>query len=304
MLKAGWPAEIPALQISRMCASSLQAAHFASQAIASGDAEIVVACGVEMMGHEAIGSDALKPIDTIQCAQLIADHWNLTREEQDAFAAQSHLRMSKAQNSGAFNGELLPIAGVTRDMGVRPKTTAASLARLRSLKPGGTVTAATASQLSDGASALLMASDAACDKYGLTRRARVVSRAVVGSDPVMQLTGPIPATRKALALAGLTMDYMDAIEINEAFASVVLAWCKEMDVDPASPKLNPLGGAIAHGHPLGATGAILVTKMVHHLERTGGRYGLIVLCIGGGMSNAMIIERCQSYMNAPGASRL
>ena len=187
---------------------------------------------------------------------------------------------------------------------MRAKTTAASLKKLRSLKPGGTVTAATASQLSDGAAALLLASDAACDKYGLKRRARIVARAVVGSDPVMQLTGPIPATRKVLALAGLTMDYIDAVEINEAFASVVLAWCAEMNVAPTSPKLNPLGGAIAHGHPLGATGAILVTKMVHHLERTGGRYGLIVLCIGGGMSNAMIIEREQSFDGPPGASRM
>lgn len=313
LLKAGFPFEVPGVQLNRMCGSSQQAVHFASQAIASGDMDLVIASGIEMMSRVPMGSDwgglteefladfpfPLRPMGI--CAEDIAEEWNLSREALDAYSAESHQRAALATEAGAFKSQIMPmtvtVEGATKvvdyDEGFRKNIELEKMASLKTIfKENGRITAGNASQISDGAAALLLASEAAVARYGLKKRARIVARTVVGSDPRLTLTGPIPATQKILAKTGLSIGDMDVIEINEAFACVVLAWAKE--IQPNMSKVNANGGAIATGHPLGATGAILMTKMVHELERSGGRYGLQTMCIGHGMATATIIERVDS----------
>ena len=303
-LQAGFPASVPAVSINRMCGSSQQAVHFASQAILAGDADLILAGGTEMMSHQPLGADYPKswhpdlPYDLVHqgvSAEMMAEKWHLTRNEQDDFAYRSHEKAGLAMDAGIFEKEILPLTLpneqiFSADEGVRRPPNREKMSALKPVfNENGTVTAGNASQLSDGAAALLLASAAAVGRYNLMPRARVVARVVVGTDPVLMLDGPIPATKKILEQTGLTLDQIDVIEINEAFASVVLAWAKEFD--PDMDRVNPNGGAIAHGHPLGATGAILMTKLIHELERTGGRLGLQVMCIGHGMATATIIER-------------
>jgi acetyl-CoA acyltransferase len=304
VLKAGFPTHVPAVTLNRMCGSSQQAVHFAAQAILAGDMEIIIAGGTEMMSHQPIGSDwpqqwpkdfPYKLVHQGLSAEMMAEKWRLSREQLDDFAFQSHLRAMRAIQCGYFESQILPIdlpdgRRVTQDEGVRMPPDRAKMAALKpAFKEGGVVTAGNASQVSDGCAALLLASSRAVGRYNLTPRARLVRRYVVGSDPVLMLDGPIPATRQILNRAGLSLDEIDVIEINEAFASVVLAWASELGAD--LERVNPNGGAIALGHPLGATGAILMTKLIHELERTGGRYGLQTMCIGHGMATATIIER-------------
>ncbi len=304
VLKSGFPVHVPGVSLNRMCGSSQQAIHFASQAILSGDADLVLAGGTEMMSHQPLGADyprewpdvGHKLIHQGLSAELMAEKWNLTRDELDDYAFQSHIKAGQAIDSGLFNEQILPIASPSDqslfsvDQGVRRPP---DRDKMRTLKPvfkeDGVITAANSSQVSDGAAALLLASPDAVGRYNLSPLARIDTRVVVGSDPTLMLDGPIPATQKALKRAGLTLQDMDVIEINEAFASVVLAWAKELNVDPT--RINPNGGAIAHGHPLGATGAILMTKLVYELERRKGRYGLQTMCIGHGMATATIIDR-------------
>ena len=300
-LKARFPEEVPALQLNRFCGSGQQAIHFAAQAIAAGDMEMTIGCGVESMSRVAMGSDGALTEEfraDFPCrllhqgisAEMISEKWGVKREELDEFAAQSHCRAAAAQRNGWTRCEIFALNGLEADEGVRANP---DLSRMRALKPvfrpEGVVTAANSSQISDGASAVLLASGPKADELGLRKRARIVARAVVGSDPELMLTGPIPATQKALAMAGLKANDIDAFEINEAFAVVPLVWARE--IQPNMNRLNIQGGAIAHGHPLGATGAVLMTKLVNILERTGGRYGLQSMCIGFGMATATIIER-------------
>jgi acetyl-CoA acetyltransferase family protein len=303
VLKAGFPVSVPGVSLNRMCGSSQQAIHFASQAILSGDADLVLAGGTEMMSHQPLGADypvewpdvGHKLIHQGLSAELIAEKWNLTRDELDDYTFQSHLKAGGAIDSGFFDEQILPASLpdgklFSVDQGVRRPP---DRDKMRALKPifkeDGVITAANSSQISDGAAALLLASPEAVGRYNLSPLARIDTRVVVGSDPTLMLDGPIPATQKALKRAGLTLQDMDVIEINEAFASVVLAWAKELDVDLS--RVNPNGGAIAHGHPLGATGAILMTKLVYELERRKAKYGLQTMCIGHGMATATIIER-------------
>jgi acetyl-CoA C-acetyltransferase len=310
-LSAGLPESVPATTIDRQCGSSQQALHFAAQAVQAGAQDVVVAGGVEVMSLVPIGSTALvgakagygepmagdgwrgrygdKEFDQFNGAELIAARWDISREEMEGFALTSHLRAAAAAQAGAFSEEILPYGDMVADEGPRPSTTLEKMATLGVLRPGGRLTAALASQISDGAAALLVASERAAAVHGLTPLARVHAMAVAGSDPELMLTGPIPATEKVLKRAALTLDEIDAIEINEAFASVVLAWQRETGAD--LEKVNPLGGAIALGHPLGATGARLMTPLIHHLKMTGKRYGLQVMCEGGGMANATVVER-------------
>jgi acetyl-CoA acyltransferase len=309
-LKAGFPVEVPGVTLNRMCGSSQQALHFAAQAIASGDMDLVIAGGIESMSRIPIGSDWPKawpadfPYQLVHqgvSAEMVAEKWSLSREALDDFAYESHVRAGTATREARFHREIIPIpvradgsGGATRlvtaDEGIRLNPDRAKMAALKPVfKEGGVITAANSSQISDGAAALLLASDAAVKRHGLTPRARVVARVVVGSDPVLMLTGPIAATQQVLAKAGLTLADMDVIEINEAFASVVLAWQKETGAD--LHRVNPNGGAIALGHPLGASGARLMTTLLHELERRGARYGLQTMCIGHGMATATLIER-------------
>ena len=311
LLMAGFPPHVPGLQLNRMCGSGQQAVHFGSQAILAGDMDLVIASGIEMMGVVPMGSDwkVLSPefLEDFPyelrsmgvCAEEIADKWDISREELDEYAAGSHAKAAHAIKSGYFKDQILPVSVpkpdgdvvVDTDEGWRETIDMAKLASLGTpFKENGKVSAATASQISDGSAAVLLASAAKADELGLKKRARVINRTVVGSDPFLTLTGPIPATQKALKDSGLSIDDIDVFEINEAFAAVALSWAKELKPDMA--KVNPNGGAIALGHPLGATGAILMTKMVHELERSGKRYGLQTMCIGHGMATATIIERC------------
>jgi len=303
ILKAGFPISVPGITINRMCGSSQQAVHFASQAILAGDMDLVVAGGTEMMSHQPLGADypvewpdvGHRLISQGLSAELMAHKWSLSRDTLDDFSFESHIRAGAAIKNGYFDTQILPIdlpdgSNFTVDQGVRLRPDRAKMSALKpAFKDDGVITAGNASQVSDGAAALVLASAQAVGRYNLTPRARLVSRAVVGSDPELTLDGPIPATRKVLKQAGLSLEDMDVIEINEAFASVVLAWANELEPDMA--KVNPNGGAIAHGHPLGATGAILMTKMIYELERRNGRYGLQTMCIGHGMGIATIIER-------------
>lgn len=311
VLGAGLPESVPATTIDRQCGSSQQAVHFAAQAVASGYQDLVIAGGVEVMSlipimaAAKVGAQAGlglprsgdswfrrygdREISQFNGAEMIAERWNIDRAEMESFALRSHQRAVAAIQDRAFDAEIVPVAGIKQDEGPRPDTSAEKMASLRTLQEGGRLTAAVASQVSDGASAVLVASARAVRDHNLTPLARIDSAVVVGSDPVMMLTGPMPATRQALRRSGRTMADIDVFEVNEAFAPVVLAWQQEMDADPA--RVNPLGGAIALGHPLGATGTRLMTTMIHHLHRTGGRFGLQVMCEGGGMANATILER-------------
>jgi len=304
VLQAGFPVHVPAVTLNRMCGSGQQAIHFAAQAILAGDMDLVIAGGTEMMSHQSLGADyppqwpANFPYPLIHqgaSAERMAARWELGREALDDYAYNSHLRAMHAIQNGFWEGQIVPVVRpdglcVTVDEGVRMPPDREKMAGLKPVfQADGVITAGNASQISDGAAAILLASPRAVGRYNLAPRARLVARTVVGSDPVLMLDGPIPATRQVLNKAGLTLDEIDVVEINEAFAAVVLAWARELDADLS--KVNPNGGAIAHGHPLGATGAILMTKLIHELERAGGLYGLQTMCIGHGMATATIIER-------------
>ena len=316
VLAAGFPETLPATTIDRQCGSSQQAIHFAAQGVMSGAYDIVIAGGVESMTRVPMGSsiqgEPFTPFGNLLIsryggrlvpqgisAELIAQKWKLSREELDAFSLQSHRRAAIATEEGRFKSQMLPIRALNedstsftldRDEGIRADTNMEKLANLKpAFKPDGLITAGNSSQISDGAAAVLIMEHATAERLGLKPRARFISFALAGDNPIMMLTAPIPATRKVLDKAGLTLDQIDLIEINEAFASVVLAWQREMNTD--MQKVNVNGGAIAIGHPLGASGARLTTFLLNELERTGGRYGLQTMCEGGGMANAMIIER-------------
>ena len=303
-LKSGLPVQVPAVTLNRMCGSSQQAIHFAAQAILSGDMDIVLAGGTEMMSHHPIGSDWPDqwgddfPYELVHqgiSAERIAEKWNLTRRELDDYAYGSHIKAMHAIQEGHFTSQIIPIENpdnkvISIDEGVRMPPDRDKMSALKpAFLPDGKVTAGNASQVSDGSAALLLASPRAVGRFNLIPLARIIARDVVGSDPVLMLDGPIPATQRVLKKAGLMLEDMDVIEINEAFASVVLAWSK--DLHPNMERVNPNGGAIALGHPLGATGAILMTKLVYELVRTGGQYGLQTMCIGHGMATATVIER-------------
>ena len=312
-LAAGFPTHVPSVTIERKCGSGQQAVDFAAWGIAAGVYDIAIAGGVESMsrvpmGSARMGADPFGPrvrerfpdlVPQGVSAELVADKWGLTREQLDEFSVESHRRAAAAGDSGAFDDEIVPVAGLTRDETVRPGSTVEKLATLspafdteqyRRQFPhvDFKVTAGSSSQLTDGAGALLLMSEERAAALGLRPRARILASAVVGDDPTLMLTGPIPATHKALARCAMQIDQIDAFEVNEAFAPVPLAWLAEFAVDPA--KLNPRGGAIALGHPLGASGARLMTTMLHHLEQTGGRYGLQTMCEAGGMANATVVE--------------
>ncbi|HEV3152410.1 MAG TPA: acetyl-CoA C-acyltransferase [Candidatus Baltobacteraceae bacterium] len=298
LLTAGFPHSVPGATIDRQCGSSQQAIAFASHAIAAGACDAAIACGVESMTRVALGSSWLHgpgvPAEHIQnqglSAELVAKRWHMTREELDAYSLESHQRAAAAAERGYFDAHLLKLPELDRDEGVRPDT---SIEKLGSLKPafmeGGLITAGNSSQISDGAAAVLVASAQFVRRNNLKPIARIVADAVVGDDPELMLTAPIPATRRVLQRAGLQFEDIDLFEVNEAFASVVLAWMRELRAGHA--KVNVNGGAIALGHPLGATGARLLAILAGELRRRGARYGLQVMCEGGGMANATIIER-------------
>jgi acetyl-CoA C-acetyltransferase len=311
-LAAGLPESVPGVTIDRQCGSAQQAVHFAAQAVMSGTSDLIVAGGVQKMSQYPILSafaagepfGATDPwtgcrgwqerfgdqeISQFRGAEMIADHWKLSREANERFALESHRRAVAAIAAGHFEREISPYAGVSVDEGPRANTSLEKMAALPTLVEDGVLTAAVASQISDGAAALLVASQAAVDRFGLTPRARIHHMSVRGADPVMMLTAPIPATQHALKRTGMSIDEIDAVEINEAFAPVVLAWLAELGADPE--RVNPNGGAIALGHPIGCTGARLMTSLLHELERTGGRYGLQTMCEGGDQANVTIIER-------------
>jgi acetyl-CoA C-acetyltransferase len=309
-LSAGLPESVPGVTVDRQCGSSQQAVHFAAQAVLSGTQDLVVAAGVESMSVVTMGSTVTlatqagmpapwgrgwrerygdQQISQFRGAQLMCEQWGLKRSELEEFALDSHQRAVRAIDQGRFEREIAPLAEFSQDEGPRRDTSLEKMAGLAPLREGWEITAAVSSQISDGAGAVLIASQAAVDRYALTPRARVHAMAVVGSDPVLMLTGPIGATRKVLAKTGLTVADIDVFEVNEAFAPVPLVWAEETGA--ALERTNPNGGAIALGHPLGATGAILMTKLVHELERSGGRFGLQTMCEGGGQANATIIER-------------
>jgi acetyl-CoA C-acetyltransferase len=310
-LAAGLPEEVPGTTIDRQCGSSQQAVHFAAQAVMSGTNDVVVAGGVQNMSAIPITAAMLagqqygfedpfrgsegwlarygdQEVSQFRGAELIAEKWGISRDDMESFAVESHLRAIRARDEGRFDREIVPLNGVTADEGPREPNWE-KIRSLPTLLPDGRITAAVSSQISDASSALLVVSERALRDHGLTPRARVHHISVRGADPIYMLTAPIPATAYALQKAGMTLDDIDLVEINEAFASVVLAWQKETGADLA--KVNVNGGAIALGHPLGATGARLMTTLLHELERTGGRYGLQTMCEGGGQANVTIIER-------------
>ena len=309
-LSAGLPESVPGVTIDRQCGSSQQAIHFAAQGVLSGTQDLVVACGVESMSIVPMGSTVTLPLEKgmplpygqgwagrygdqeisqFRGAQLICEKWGLKRSQLEEFALESHQRAIRAIDEGRFSREIAPMNGIRDDEGPRRDTSLGKMAALPALREGWEITAATSSQISDGAAALLIASEAALSRYDLRPLARIRALAVAGSDPVLMLTGPIPATERVLSKVGLGIRDIDVYEVNEAFAPVLLAWSAETGA--SLEKTNPNGGAIALGHPLGATGAILMTKLVHELERSGGRYGLQTMCEGGGQANATIIER-------------
>ncbi|WP_329299111.1 acetyl-CoA C-acetyltransferase [Streptomyces sp. NBC_00659] len=313
-LAAGLPEEVPGVTVDRQCGSSQQAVHFAAQAVLSGTQDLVVAGGVQNMTQIPIafasrqaaeplgltegpfaGSEGWRarygdrPVNQFHGAELIAAKWGISRRDQEEFALRSHRRAIRAADEGRFARETVPLAGVTADEGPRRDTTLEKMAALKPVVEGGTITAACSSQVSDGAAAMLLASERAVREHGLTPRARVHHLSARGEDPIRMLSAPIPATAHALKKTGMSIGDIDLVEINEAFAPVVLAWLKETGADPA--KVNVNGGAIALGHPLGATGVRLMTTLLHELERTGGRFGLQTMCEGGGQANVTIIER-------------
>src|ERR1700758_1193846 len=300
-LSAGLPESVPGVTVDRQCGSSQQALHFAAQAVLSGTQDLVVAAGVESMSVVPMGSSIMLPLEKgmplpfgagwrerygdqeisqFRGAQLMCEKWDLKRSQLEEFSLESHQRAIRAIDEGRFEREIAPLAGVSQDEGPRRDTSLEKMGGLAPLREGWEITAAVASQISDGAAALLIASQAAVDRYGLVPRARVHALAVVGADPVIMLTGPIPATKAVLDRAGMTIGDIDVFEVNEAFAPVLLAWSEETGA--SLDRANPNGGAIALGHPLGATGAILMTKLVHELRRTGGRFGLQTMGEGGG----------------------
>jgi acetyl-CoA C-acetyltransferase len=313
-LAAGLPEEVPGVTVDRQCGSSQQALHFAAQGVLSGTQDLVVAGGVQNMSMIPIafatrqaaeplgltqgpcaGSEGWRarygdrPVNQFAGAEMIADKWGISRRDMEEFALSSHQRAVRAIDEGRFDREVVPYGEVTTDEGPRRDTTLEKMAGLKPVVDGGRLTAAVSSQVSDGASALLIASERAVREHGLTPRARIHHLSVRGEDPIRMLSAPIPATAYALKKAGMTLADIDLVEINEAFASVVLAWLKETGADP--DKVNVNGGAIALGHPLGATGTKLMTTLLHELERTGGRYGLQTMCEGGGQANVTIVER-------------
>ncbi len=310
-LAAGLPEHVPGVTVDRQCGSSQQAVHFAAQAVMSGTADLVVAGGVQTMSAIPIGSSTTAgeqlglghmyrgsvgwesrygtgDVTQFRGAQMIAERWDISREEMERFALESHQRARKAAADGRFDREIVALGDCTADEGPRD-TSLEAMAALRPLPDADRLTAAVSSQISDGAAALLIASDAALERHGLVGRARIAHLTVRGADPLLMLTAPIDATALALQRTGLSLDDIDLVEINEAFASVVLAWQRETGADMA--KVNVNGGAIALGHPLGATGARLMTTMLHELERIDGHLGLQTMCEGGGQANVTIIER-------------
>jgi acetyl-CoA C-acetyltransferase len=310
-LVAGLPDEVPGTTVDRQCGSSQQALHFAAQAVMSGTSDLVVAGGVQNMSAIPISAAMLageqygfatpfsgspgwearygtQEVSQFRSAEMIAEKWDISRDDMEAFAVESHQRALRARAEGRFDREIVPLAGVNYDEGPR-EPNLEKIRSLRTLVDGGRLTAAVSSQISDASAALLVASEGAVHTHGLKPRARIHHLSVRGADPVWMLTAPIPATAYALGKAGMSLDDIDLVEINEAFASVVLAWQKESGADLA--KVNVNGGAIALGHPLGATGARLMTTLLNELERTGGRYGLQTMCEGGGQANVTIVER-------------
>lgn len=311
-LAAGLAMNVPGTTIDRQCGSSQQALHFAAQAVMSGTQDVIAVGGVQTMTQIPISSAMLagqplgfsdpfsgskgwqarfgnQPVNQFYAAQRIADHWQLSRQQMEAYALESHRRALQAQADGRFAAQIVPCEGLVDDE--TPRHT--SLAKMAELEPVSaefpSITAAVSSQTCDASAALLVVSEAALKRYNLTPRARIHHLSVLGDDPIWHLTAPIAATRAALKKTGLRMDEIDVVEINEAFASVVMAWARELDYDPA--RTNPNGGAIALGHPLGASGARLMTSLLHQLEHSGGRYGLQTMCEGGGQANVTIIER-------------
>ncbi len=311
-LAAGLPLNVPGTTVDRQCGSSQQAVHFAAQAVMSGTQDVVAVGGVQTMTQIPISSAMLagqplgfpdpfsgskgwkarfgdQPVNQFYSAQRIADHWQCSRRDMEVYALESHRRALAAIAEGRFEREIVGLEGVTKDETPRVSTLE-KMAELEAVGPEyPSITAAVSSQTCDASAALLVVSEAALKRYNLTPRARIHHLSVLGDDPIWHLTAPIPATRAALRKTGMRMSDIDAVEINEAFASVVMAWQKELDYDPA--RMNPNGGAIALGHPLGATGARLMTTLLHELERSGGRYGLQTMCEGGGQANVTIIER-------------
>lgn len=311
-LVAGLPEEIPGVTVDRQCGSSQQAVHFAAQGVMSGTQDLVIAGGSQAMNRIPImaamfagrqyGFDSpflsspgwnarygQEEVDQIKSAEMIAAKWNISREAMEQFSLTSHQRAYAAIENGWFKNEIAPIGELTTDETVRPTSTLKAMAALKPVREGGLITAGIASQNCDGAAALLVASDRAIKTHGLKPRARIHHLSVRGANPVWMLTGPIPATRYALAKTGMTVEDIDLFECNEAFASVPMAWMQELGVP--HEKVNVQGGAIALGHPIGATGARLMTTLLNALERTGGRYGLQTMCEGGGQANVTIIER-------------
>jgi acetyl-CoA C-acetyltransferase len=311
-LAAGLAMNVPGTTIDRQCGSSQQALHFAAQAVMSGTQDVIAVGGVQTMTQIPISSAMLagqplgfsdpfsgskgwqarfgnQPVNQFYAAQRIADHWQLSRQQMEAYALESHRRALQAQADGRFAAQIVPCEGLVDDE--TPRHT--SLAKMAELEPVSaefpSITAAVSSQTCDASAALLVVSEAALKRYNLTPRARIHHLSVLGDDPIWHLTAPIAATRAALKKTGLRMDEIAVVEINEAFASVVMAWARELDYDPA--RTNPNGGAIALGHPLGASGARLMTSLLHQLEHSGGRYGLQTMCEGGGQANVTIIER-------------
>jgi acetyl-CoA acyltransferase len=318
VLSAGLPESIPGTTVDRQCGSSQQAIHFAAQGVIAGSYDVVIACGVESMTRVPMGASAangpgrpfgqamMRRYDNVQfnqgiSAEMLAERWKLDRASLDQFSLESHRRAARATEQGWFCREILPTGvqkedgttvQVSRDEGIRADTTLEKMATLKTVfKANGVVTAGNSSQITDGAAAVLIMERSTAERLGYKPLARFVAFALAGEDPVLMLSAPIPATRKILEKANMKLEQMDRIEINEAFASVVLAWQKETKADLSRVNVN--GGAIALGHPLGASGARLMTTLVHELERTGGRYGLQTMCEGGGMANATIIERLQ-----------
>jgi acetyl-CoA acetyltransferase family protein len=314
-LAAGFPETTVGTTVDRQCGSSQQAAHFAAQGVIAGAYDVVIAAGIESMSRVPMGASVADgkygfpfgPMMTGRypdlvpqgiSAELISEKWGISREANDAFSVQSHQRAARATEEGRFEREILPVEittddgteTMTRDEGIRPDTSVEKLATLKpAFKEDGVITAANSSQITDGAAAVLVMSEEKANELGLTPRARFHTFALAGVDPVLMLTGPIPATTKVLERAKMTLDQIDLVEINEAFAPVVLAWEKEHHPDMS--KVNANGGAIALGHPLGCSGARLMATLLNELERTGGRWGLQTMCEGGGMANATIIER-------------
>ncbi|MEV0052736.1 acetyl-CoA C-acetyltransferase [Saccharopolyspora shandongensis] len=311
-LVAGLPDHVPGVTVDRQCGSSQQAVHFAAQGVLSGTADLIVAGGVQNMSAIPISAAMLvgqqygfstpfaespgwlkrygdQEVSQFRSAEMIAEHWNISRADMEAYAYESHQRAIAAIDGGRFAAEIAPVDGFDADEGPRRDTSLEKMAGLQPVAGGERITAAVASQISDASAAVLIASPRAVEEHGLTPRARIHHISVRGADPVWMLTGPIPATRHALERTGMAIDDFDLFEVNEAFASVVLAWAKETGADLARTNVN--GGGIALGHPIGATGARLMTTMLHELERRGGRFALQTMCEGGGQANVTIIER-------------